>query len=154
MSKATPLTRDDSSAVNCFAIHRTSSHVSIRASKQFAEILRRKTENCAPGFAGVVLMEVGNGWYQLCSRDTLRHRDVEVDDATAQLFLEYAFIELCEMLETIDQDVVIGLAPTVSTPLREVRELRVVGSLSSRVVPPRLSANKYASLKQHFGRRH
>ena len=151
---ATPLSRDNDSTVNCFAVHRTSSHIAIRCTRQFAAILRLKTEGRAPGFAGTVLMETGNSWYQLCSRDTLDHKEGDVDEATAQLFLEFAFIELNELLATIDEDVVVGLPPVVSTPLREVRGIRVNGNLSSRPVKPRFTGKKFHQLKEHFSRAH
>lgn len=153
MSTIINAAREATSVVNCFAVHRTPSHVSIRCTKQFAGILRHRTEQRAPGFAGVVLQEIGNGWYELCSRDTLHDRpEVEVDEATAQLFLEYAFIELALLLEGIDDRVVVGHQPVVQGALREVHNLHVHGDLSSNRPPRRFNPQRVNALAQHFGK--
>ena len=145
--------RDTESVVNCFAVHRTDRRIAVRCTKQFASMLKERCENHAEGFAGVGFLEVGNGWYELCSRDTLHFRpEVEVDEVTAQLFLEYAFIELTEMVSGLDTGPIVFQAPVVQGTLREVRELRVAGDLSSNRPAPRLHAHKLQALTQRFGR--
>lgn len=142
------LTRDESSAVNCFAVHRASGHVSVRCSKPFAQMLRHRVENRAEGFGGVVFQEVGRGWYELVSRDALNVRpDEAVDEATAQLFLEFAYIELTDMMASLNQDVTVITAHTKEThALREVRSVVVTGAVSSRPIRPALSVGKWNQL--------
>lgn len=143
---ATPLVRDNSSSVNCFAVHRTESHISVRCSRQMAAALRLKTEGRAPGFAGVQLTEVGNSWFRLTPRDTFHtNPEVEVDKATSQLFLEFALLELERYLSTLDTEVS-SVKVKKESPLKEVRALSVQGRLSSRPVKPRVSASKLAAL--------
>lgn len=146
---ASPLSRDPSSSVNCFEIHRTDRWISVRGSRQLAEALKIKTENRAPGFAGVYLEETGNGWFRLVPRDTYsRDSDRLVDKTTSQLFLEYALIELEAYLSSLDAPLVQERVKT-SSPLKEVRELSV-HQLSSRMVRPRLSDRKLAQLREYI----
>ena len=143
--------RDNTSIVNCFAVHRTEEHIAVRCTKQFAAMLRARCENRAEGFAGVVLMETGNGWYELCSRDALHFRpEVEVDEATAQLFLEFAMIELLDMVGSLDSIVAVSVTPVIEGTLREVRQVHVSGSLSSRPLAPRLTNRRINALMAKY----
>ncbi len=138
------LSRDDSSTVNCFALHRADGHLSVRCSKQFAELLRQRVDNRAPGFGGVVFQEVGRGWYKLVSRDTFYAKpEVLVDEGTAQLFLESAHLEIKSLMAELDDYVTVITADIERVgPLREVRSIKVWGDVSSNRPRPLLSQSK------------
>lgn len=143
------LTRDADSVVNCFAVHRGRTQVTIRCSKQFAEMLRANVEQRAEGFAGVVFQESGRGWFAITSRDTLHDRpEVGVDEATAQLFLEYAHIAVLELMADLDESITVITADVRKNgPLREHRSVTVRGAVSSRPVKPALSQSKLNQLQ-------
>ena len=70
-----------------------------------------------------------------------------VDEATAQLFLEFAYIELMTMMESLDQETTVITAHTKEAyALREVRTVVVEGSVSSRPPRPALSNAKWAQM--------
>jgi hypothetical protein len=145
------LSRDESSTVNCFALYRARGHITVRCSKQFAELLRQRIDNRAPGFGGVVFQETGRGWYEVVSRDTFYARpDVIVDEATAQIFLETAYLEIQSLMESLDDNITVITADVKSTRLlREVRSVRIIGAVSSRPTPPALSPSKFNQLANY-----
>lgn len=150
------LSRDDSSTVNCFALHRASGHISVRCSKQFAELLRQHVDNRAPGFGGVVFQEVGRGWYEVVSRDTFYSKpDVLVDEDTAQLFLESAHLEIKSLMAGLEDDITVITADVERVgPLREIRSITVRGDVSSNRPRPALSRFKMNQLANFASAHH